>query len=509
MLTRFAAMFILFGFLLVVMFGFVAYGNEMNTYTDLQLELTKKTGEYLKTIIDRDGQDFKKYTEYFETHHDTMHVPMDYDDYNVALDNFNKAFAKEYPGKVFEVDVSVDELSDELKELYYVYDHEYWGLTFEDARKSYGFVYIYFLQMHPETEMVTYMIDIERIPRENDPDYMYLGDTILNPYTKFPIEWDVFNSGKPADEFQIWDNAYGHNYAYYTPVVVDGKVLGVIGVEVQIDTINQTILINTLKMSFSVFIVMLVAVAGLLYLVNKQHLKKILALAGSVRTFSESKDPAVADEIEKSVNDGTELSYLAEQIAAMIRELDGHVKKLVETAKELAVSQMREAAASELAIKDSLTGIRNKRAYDNMCQDINFEIEGGFKDFGIVMIDLNFLKRINDTYGHDKGNISIIKLCNTICHTFQHSPVFRIGGDEFVVVLQGEDYRNGEKLTEEFMEEIRKLSEDEKLQNWERISAATGIAMFDGTIDKTVENTFKRADEKMYENKRKMKATRA
>ena len=56
-------------------------------------------------------------------------------------------------------------------------------------------------------------------------------------------------------------------------------------------------------------------------------------------------------------------------------------------------------------------------------------IQKGEKKLGIAIVDLNFLKKINDTYGHEKGNLAIKKLCFIICHIFQHSPVFRIGGD--------------------------------------------------------------------------------
>lgn len=66
------------------------------------------------------------------------------------------------------------------------------------------------------------------------------------------------------------------------------------------------------------------------------------------------------------------------------------------------------------------------------------------------MIDLNYLKLINDNFGHDKGNIAIKKICNIVCVTFKHSPVFRIGGDEFVVILENEDYDNIHTLIKQF-----------------------------------------------------------
>lgn len=124
------------------------------------------------------------------------------------------------------------------------------------------------------------------------------------------------------------------------------------------------------------------------------------------------------------------------------------------------------------------------------------------------MIDLNYLKKTNDTYGHDKGNISIIKLCKTVCEIFDHSPVFRIGGDEFIVVLKGRDYGNIEKLMRAFHERTAGFEKDASLQPWEKVSAAIGYALYDKEIDNGIEDVFKRADEAMYECKTSMRAHR-
>ncbi len=124
------------------------------------------------------------------------------------------------------------------------------------------------------------------------------------------------------------------------------------------------------------------------------------------------------------------------------------------------------------------------------------------------MIDLNFLKRMNDTYGHEKGNIAIKKLCYVICHVFKHSPVFRIGGDEFVTILKNEDYKNADALANEFNYQIESISNEKLLKPWEQISAAIGIALFDISKDTNVEDVFRRADQKMYLRKKQMKGIR-
>ena len=164
---------------------------------------------------------------------------------------------------------------------------------------------------------------------------------------------------------------------------------------------------------------------------------------------------------------------------------------------------------SELAIKDSLTGIRNKTAYDREVFKIEREIQDGRKTFGVAMVDLNFLKKINDDYGHEKGDVAIQRLCRLVCVTFSHSPVFRIGGDEFVVILKNSDYEAIDSLIEQFNSELGSPSDKDGEELWEKPSAAIGYALYEEAIDQgSYESVFKRADEAMYSRKQEMKAVR-
>ena len=104
---------------------------------------------------------------------------------------------------------------------------------------------------------------------------------------------------------------------------------------------------------------------------------------------------------------------------------------------------------NDIAYKDALTRVKNKAAYDEKTDSLSWDIMNLAARFGIVMVDLNFLKVINDKYGHDKGNEYIVGSCRVVCDTYVHSPVYRIGGDEFLVVLEGQDYDNREELLEQ------------------------------------------------------------
>ena len=121
--------------------------------------------------------------------------------------------------------------------------------------------------------------------------------------------------------------------------------------------------------------------------------------------------------------------------------------------------------------------------------------------FGLVVCDANNLKTINDTQGHAAGDEYIKASARLLCDIFVHSPVFRVGGDEFVVFLQGSDFAEKENL----MKKLR----DQVLENKETGSGpilASGMAEYAPQIDNFVTEIFERADKEMYENKQDLKS---
>ena len=107
------------------------------------------------------------------------------------------------------------------------------------------------------------------------------------------------------------------------------------------------------------------------------------------------------------------------------------------------------------------------------------------------------MKEINDTLGHQAGDELLKEACAIICDTFKRSPVFRVGGDEFAIVARNADYDNIENL-------LATLSEiNEANKKTGGIVVACGMSRYNG--DRSIEDVFKRADEQMYINKRKIK----
>ncbi|MCR5093691.1 MAG: diguanylate cyclase [Lachnospiraceae bacterium] len=160
-------------------------------------------------------------------------------------------------------------------------------------------------------------------------------------------------------------------------------------------------------------------------------------------------------------------------------------------------------SARRLARLDDLTGIRNKNAFIEMSESINAKMKSGgeVEPFGIMMCDVNDLKRINDTRGHSFGDEALQRASRMICGIFKRSPVFRVGGDEFVVILQGEDLEKREQL----QSVLRKESAINK-RSRTGPEIACGMAVYDPGSDTSFETVYERADRLMYDNKSELKS---
>ncbi len=163
------------------------------------------------------------------------------------------------------------------------------------------------------------------------------------------------------------------------------------------------------------------------------------------------------------------------------------------------------------AFRDALTGVRNKGAFDIFLMDKDESIQASTPEnaeiFAVVMFDCNGLKTINDTYGHEKGDFYLQNACRTICKVYSHSPVFRIGGDEFVAVLQKEDWNNQKELERQFEQAVAEINAV-AVNPWDKVDVAMGVSNFNPWQDKSLEEVFRRADVQMYENKKRMKEAR-
>ena len=122
----------------------------------------------------------------------------------------------------------------------------------------------------------------------------------------------------------------------------------------------------------------------------------------------------------------------------------------------------------------------------------------------IVVFDLNNLKQCNDTMGHAAGDAYIQNAAGIILHVFGNcGNCYRIGGDEFCVVIYGNDPSDMEELFRQMKQEQDEFNSKNAIP---QIQIAYGYAEFDPETDRDIEDTRSRADDKMYQKKREIKA---
>ena len=202
----------------------------------------------------------------------------------------------------------------------------------------------------------------------------------------------------------------------------------------------------------------------------------------------------------KQINEGNynvSLDYKGnDEIGVLTDTFNGLIKNLGEYITDL----------NNLAYEDALTLVGNKSAFDVRVAEIQKKIDEGKEkvEFAIAMLDTDELKKLNDEHGHDKGDIYLRNSCNLMCHVFEHSVTYRIGGDEFAIILEGEDYADRENLRGRFIERSGDISAFAK-EPWEKVCVSIGVATYDPQTDKSVNDVLIRADHLMYSNKRQRK----
>lgn len=188
--------------------------------------------------------------------------------------------------------------------------------------------------------------------------------------------------------------------------------------------------------------------------------------------------------LDKTTND--EIGELTESFQTMLQYLNEYTDMI-----------------NSLAYVDPMTGIKNKTAYSQVEKKLEESIRDGSANFAVAVFDVNNLKLANDTYGHLIGDTLICAVCKHICNVFRSSLVYRVGGDEFVAILEAEDLREYEERIETFL----KGMDDIKLEEhpYISVSAACGVAIYDSETDTNYTDVFQRADDKMYQHKQSMK----
>ena len=162
-------------------------------------------------------------------------------------------------------------------------------------------------------------------------------------------------------------------------------------------------------------------------------------------------------------------------------------------------------AIVKLMYTDSMTKVGNKVAYVESAETLHRRMKNSERFiFSVVVIDINDLKKINDTYGHEYGDILIQNAASILRNVWDRKCIYRIGGDEFAVVYADVEKETVEKQMQMLEEEVNKFNRSNNNECL-FLQMAVGMSSYNYEIDKEYMDVFRRADEAMYENKKMKK----
>ena len=320
----------------------------------------------------------------------------------------------------------------------------------------------------------------------------------------------------------ISSGEWGWLCSAYAPVYdKNGRLICHVGCDVSMDEVMNErhqllMLILTGVVIFTVIILFFAAI-----FVNRTLVRPLNRLSMAMPLFrpAENTDYREAGVMELDIQSNDEIRDIYQEIRSMQMRIVDYLNDLYSLGREKERAEedirIRDEQIDEIsrtAYVDPLTAVGSKAAYTEAIKELNEEIErsrnaakqGKSSDplaFSIVMADMNFLKQINDNHGHKAGDLYLKGCCRMLCEAFKHSPVYRVGGDEFVVIVRGADYEDRHQKVEQLLKAYEKSYGQAEEKPWLRYSAAVGIADY-ASDDSTVELVFKRADQRMYENKR-------
>ncbi len=209
---------------------------------------------------------------------------------------------------------------------------------------------------------------------------------------------------------------------------------------------------------------------------------------------------------ELKIHTEDELETLYNAFVSAVKDAFYYITNLNIAKADLQDKDKTIANISAKATRDSLTGVGNKAAYLEAAAETDRSIKAGNAEFAVLMADINKLKYVNDTFGHDRGDAYIKGCCKILCSILKSSPVFRIGGDEFVCIVKNEDFLKREEILSTLKKKYEESYSAKDKEPYERYSVSMGISVYSEGNDSCTEDVLKRADENMYSFKKEFQA---
>ena len=291
--------------------------------------------------------------------------------------------------------------------------------------------------------------------------------------------------GTAAVDKVPYADSWGRFYSAYSPVFnSENRVAGIVAVDFSAewyenqvsDQVRSTLWVSGISLFFAGVMIFLIAARYRNRI--REMLNQMNAVSEGIETLVREVSPgaeACPRRTEREVPSNDEISELGNRIQALERQLSEEI-----------------SFVRSQAYVDGLTGLGNRTAYEDRVKQLDDDIRDGRAAFAVAVFDLNGLKEINDKYGHAQGDRAISRVAAALRQTFGDARLYRIGGDEFIVLLEAPS----SEIASQMRDVDRILSENDP------VSTAKGYAAFTEDADTDYREVFNRADTAMYNDKR-------
>ena len=164
---------------------------------------------------------------------------------------------------------------------------------------------------------------------------------------------------------------------------------------------------------------------------------------------------------------------------------------------------------SKIALTDELTNIPNRRYFNKHLTELFEKSSDKISKITLLFIDVDFFKKYNDFYGHQKGDECLIKISGIISHTAKRAncKAFRYGGEEFCIIAHNLDDCNIENLTEAIIDNISKSNIKHDDSVYKKLTVSIGVSSYVSGSEQTQASLISKADSALYHSKDKGRNT--
>ncbi|USP04810.1 GGDEF domain-containing protein [Vibrio sp. LQ2] len=217
-------------------------------------------------------------------------------------------------------------------------------------------------------------------------------------------------------------------------------------------------------------------------------LQRIKRIQGDIKTLNASLDQgdSSSQEAVSKITTKDELAELEHDIKAVMSRL----------AKEITCREQVEKQLLTLATQDKLTGAYNRHKWDEQINmQLNLAQRGGYP-FGLILLDVDYFKRVNDQFGHQVGDQLLKRMVSELQQRIRSTDMlFRLGGEEFAILLPMQDIESACKLAESLRSQMELL----QVGNLPAFTISIGVTSYHDMDSEA--SIFRRADMALYRAK--------